>query len=276
MVDIIWRTKGHLRKLGMATVAAAYMLCIATNANAGGYEVTLVGYKGNLKEIAFEPSLWNDIVSNWGLFVIPGKDNPPVAKVISARRGTLTKGDFSREVLRLECTSAEEAARIVKGLNGSVIRSDGLGIGFIWIGNEITFFEGPPATKKVEIRGYKGTMAEISAFAVSHVITHGAWARFVDDGLCHSLEDYGWEYATTGTLAKGRGHVFYACVRLRTPETTSRCLQNTDQLFEDTKNHYLLVSQLGNKLLFMSGNVPKKDMLALVEAIPEVQGFDPN
>ncbi len=270
----ICRANGYLENLKLVVMALVGILCLYTSANAAGYGVTLVGYKGQLREIAPNPSLWDDIQSKWEMFLKRGKGNP-MANVTSAKIGTLTKGDFSREVVRLVSASEEDAARMVKGMNGSIFRGDGLKVGFIRIGKEITLFEGPPAIKNVKISGYRGIMAEVSAFTAWFMVSHNEWAHFVDEHRCSLLADYGWEYATVGSLNKGDRRVSYVCVKLLTPETRSPCLRNTDRFIEDIKDHSLMVAQIGNKLMFMRGNVPRKDMLALMEAIPGVPGFDP-
>ena len=274
MIMTIRSIKGSLGHFKGAILAVACILCISANANAAGYEVTLVGYKGDLQQVTLDLTLWEDIRSTWGMFLKPARRSP-MANVTSARMGTLTKGDFSREIVRLVCASPEDAARMVKGLNGAVVRDDGLEIGFIWMDKEITFFKGPPVRKYVQISGYKGTMAEISSFAVEHIITHGPWTPFINEGRCPSLDDLAGMYATAGILAKGEVRLSYACVRLQDPEITAPCLQNTDRLYEHIENQFLLVTQREGKLLFLRGDIPKKDFFMLAEAIPEVKGFDP-
>jgi hypothetical protein len=258
----------------MAAVAMVCMLCLSTHALGAGYEVTLVDYAGKLQDVALDRSLWQDLQGTWGSWLKDVGDNP-FAHVTAAKKGVLTKGEFSRHVVRLVCTSQDHAARIVKGHNGSIIRGDRHEVGFIRIEKEITFFENPLVVKRVEIEGYKGIMAEVSAFTAWFMVTHNEWERFVNEEICPSMGHYGWKYATAGNLKKGKKQVTYVCVRPLAPEKATECLRNTDRLYGDVESGYVMVSQVGDKLLFIYGKSTNKDMWAFRDAIPEVPGFDP-
>jgi hypothetical protein len=267
--------KGNLNRLRSAALAVGCMLCLSTHAHGAGYQVTLVDYTGKLRNVALDHSLWQDIQGTWGSFV-KDVEGDPFAHVTTAKKGTLTKGEFSRHVVRLVCTSADHAARLVKGHNGSIIRGDRHEIGFIRIEKEVTFFENPLVVKKVEIKGYKGIMAEVAAFTAWFMVTHNEWEHFVDEHACPSMGHYGWKYATAGTLRKGDQLVTYVCVRPLAPEKATECLRNTERLYGDVGSGYVMVSQVGDKLLFLHGKSTNKDMWAFRKAIPEVPGFDPD
>jgi hypothetical protein len=259
----------------MAVLTVAYLLCFSTHSLGAGYAVTLVDYAGQLNDVTLDDSLWQDIQGTWGSFL---KDvgNTPFAHVTAAKRGTLTKGEFSRQVVRLVCTSADHAARLVKGHNGSIVRGDRREIGFIRIEKEITFFENPLVAKKVEIEGYNGIMAEVAAFTAWFMVRHNEWKDFVDEQACPSMGHQAWKYATAGILTKRGRQVSYVCVRPWAPAKATECLRNTERLYGDVHSGYVLVSHVGDKLLFLAGKSTNKDMWALKEAIPEVQGFDPD
>jgi len=267
--------KGNLNLLRMAAFALAGIMCVATHALGAGYVVTLVDYTGQLREVACDRFLWQEIRATWGSFVRDVTEDP-FAHVTAARRGTLTKGEFSRHVVRLVSTSADHAARIVKGHNGSIVRGDGHEIGFIRIEKEVTFIENPLVVKKVEIEGYRGIMAEISAFTAWFMVRHNEWKDFVDEQICPSMGHHGWRYATAGTLTNGDRQVTYVCVRPRAPEKATECLRNTERLYGDVASGFVMVSHVGDKLLFLRGNAGNKNMWAFRKAIPEVPGFDPD
>jgi len=158
---------------------------------------------------------------------------------------------------------------------GSMNHGQMTGEMIIRIEKEITFFENPLVVKSVEIEGYKGIMTEVSAFTAWFMVTHNEWERFVDEGICPSMGHYGWKYATAGNLKKGKKYVTYVCIRPMTPKKAAECLRNTERLYGDEGTGYVLVSQVGDKLLFMYGKSTNKDMWAFRDAIPEVPGFDP-
>jgi hypothetical protein len=266
---------GKLNDLKIAILAVACLLCLITPACGFDYAVTLVDYKGKLRNIDFDRSLWQKLQDTWGPFLKDVSDRPS-AYVTAAKRGTLTKGEFSRQVVRLTCTSIDQAARLVKGHNGSIVRGDRREIGFVRIEKEITFFENPLVAKEVEIEGYRGIMAEVAAFTAWFMVRHNEWKDFVDQQACPSMGHQEWKYATAGILTKEGRQVSYVCVRPWAPAEATECLRNTERLYGDPDSGYVLVSHVGDKLLFLGGKSTNKDMWALKEAIPKVQGFDPD
>jgi hypothetical protein len=267
--------KGKPVYLKMTALAVACILRLATHAYGAGYAVTLVDYTGILHPVALDRTLWQEIQGTWGSF-LKDAGGFSFAHVTAAREGTLTKGEFSRQVVRLVCTSADHAARLVKGHNGSIVRGDRREIGFIRIEEEITFFENPLVAKEVEIEGYQGIMAEVAAFTAWFMVRHNEWKDFVDEQACPSMGHQEWKYATAGILTKKGRQISYVCVRPWVPAEATECLRNTERLYGDPDSGYVLVSHVGDKLLFLAGTSTNKDMWALKEAIPKVQGFDPD